>query len=230
MSKIDVNEWTEKKNGLTYLSWAHAWKLFKQHAPDATYKIAKSESGSVAFRCGTGLSVYTSVTAEGESHEMWLPVLDFKNQSVDADQANSFQINKTVMRCLVKNLAMFGLGIYIYAGEDLPESSDTTTTPNPAHKQTAAKHEPKEEAKPVYVDHNVGCEKWEDWKTSKGTKLSDVAGSNDESPDEKEAKLVQLGKWIKAHHENNPSLAEAEIIERDLKFVRAAIESLEVPF
>lgn len=130
LSAINVNEHVEKKDGLTYLSWAWAWSEVKKACPDASYKIGATEYDEVL-----GFMCHTTVTIEGETLEMWLPVMDGKNKSMKkypyeyntkygaklVDAATTFDINKTIMRCLVKNLAMFGLGIYIYAGEDLPE-------------------------------------------------------------------------------------------------------------
>lgn len=131
LSAINVNEHVDKKNGLTYLSWAWAWSVTKKACPDATYTIGETE-----YDEQTGFMCHTYVTIEGETLEMWLPVMDGANKSMkktaykyttkygdkSVEAATSFDINKTMMRCLVKNLAMFGLGIYIYAGEDLPET------------------------------------------------------------------------------------------------------------
>ena len=134
LSAINVNEHVEKKDNLTYLSWAWAWSETKRACPDATYKILETEyDDALGFMC------HTTVTIEGETLEMWLPVMDGKNKSMkktaysystrygdkQVEAATTFDINKTIMRCLVKNLAMFGLGIYIYAGEDLPEGEAT---------------------------------------------------------------------------------------------------------
>ena len=130
LSAINVNDRIEKKDGLSYLSWAWAWSEVKKACPDASYKIGETEYDEVL-----GFMCHTTVTIEGETLEMWLPVMDGKNKSMKkypytyntkygektVDAATSFDVNKTIMRCLVKNLAMFGLGIYIYAGEDLPE-------------------------------------------------------------------------------------------------------------
>jgi len=131
LSSINVNDRVEKKNGLTYLSWAWAWSEVKKACPDATYVIKQTDyDEQLGFMC------HTEVTIAGETLEMWLPVMDGANKSMkkeaytyitrygekSVDAATSFDINKTLMRCLVKNLAMFGLGIYIFAGEDLPES------------------------------------------------------------------------------------------------------------
>lgn len=133
---LNVNDKAEKKNGLTYLSWSYAWAEFKKVYPDATYNILKNEKGLPYFYDEMlGYMVYTTVTADGQTYEMWLPVMDGANKSMKAEPytyktkygektveaATMFDINKTVMRCLVKNLAMFGLGLYIYSGEDLPE-------------------------------------------------------------------------------------------------------------
>lgn len=118
--KINVNDKTEKKGTLTYLSWAWAWAEFKKIYPDATYEVVKFGEGK-PYYCDekTGYMCYTKVRADGIEHEMWLPVMDSRNKAML--QPTMFDINKTIMRCLTKNLAMFGLGLYIYAGEDLPE-------------------------------------------------------------------------------------------------------------
>jgi hypothetical protein len=127
----DVNNRTEKKNGLTYLSWAWAWAEFKKTCPDATYEIVKQENGlPYAYDQNTGYMVYTRVTACGVTHEMWLPVMDYRNKALQVGQATMFDINKTIMRCLTKNLAMFGLGLYIYAGEDLPDGETASNAAN----------------------------------------------------------------------------------------------------
>lgn len=144
--EINVNNHTEEKNGLTYLSWAWAWAEIKKVYPDATYTIKKFENSlPYVYDDDTGYMVFTEVTIEGLTHEMWLPVMDGANKAMKSysytyqskkwnnvekkydtvektvEAATMFDINKTIMRCLVKNLAMFGLGLYIYAGEDLPQ-------------------------------------------------------------------------------------------------------------
>ena len=133
---LNVNEYVEQKQGLSYLSWAYAWAEFKKIYPDASYEVKKDESGRCYFGDEQiGYMVYTSVTAGGLTYEMWLPVMDNNNKAMklnaytystrggekSVEAVSMFDINKAVMRCLVKNLAMFGLGLYIYAGEDLPE-------------------------------------------------------------------------------------------------------------
>ena len=147
--QLNLNDKVENKNGLTYLSWANAWAAFKMVYPNATYRIIKNPQTNLPyFADETGIMVYTEITADRTTYEMWLPVMDSANKAMKLqpytyqvwDKANRkfvektveaatmFSINKTVMRCLVKNLAMFGLGLYIFAGEDMPETvSDDTT-------------------------------------------------------------------------------------------------------
>ena len=141
---VDVSKHVEKKQtgntSLSYLSWTYAWANVKMRYPDANYEIVRAENGlPYVYDEHTGYMVFTKVTIEGITHEMWLPVMDgrneamldhpyqkkYKSYSVTIEPATMFDINKTIMRCLVKNLAMFGLGLYIYAGEDLPVSIDT---------------------------------------------------------------------------------------------------------
>lgn len=140
--QINVNEKTEKKGNLTYLSWAWAWAEFKKIYTDATYEVKKFDGLPYVHDSDTGYMVYTSVTASGLTYEMWLPVMDARNKTLM--NATMFDINKTIMRCLAKNLAMFGLGLYIYAGEDLPEeeaaqkaASETDKNNAETHKKTA---------------------------------------------------------------------------------------------
>ena len=141
LADLNVSEKVEKRDGLSYLSWAWAWRHFKEACPDATYEIIiNQQTGLPYFESAAGVMVYTKVTACGETHMMWLPVMDSHNKAMKAQPyeiktKNStifvkafdmFDVNKTIMRCLTKNLAMFGLGLYIYAGEDLPEQSVIT--------------------------------------------------------------------------------------------------------
>jgi len=142
---LNVNGKTEKKNGLTYLSWAWAWAEFIKVYPNATYKIMKNESNFATFGNNEqGYMCYTEVdNGEGLTHEMWLPVMDFKNKSIL--NPTTFDVNKTIMRCLTKNLAMFGLGLYIYAGEDLPEDA------LPQEEQKKTTKEPIEKEKELHV-------------------------------------------------------------------------------
>ena len=140
---LDVNDHVEQKNTgkttLSYLSWAWAWAEVVKRYPDISYEIVKNDQNLPYFADPeTGIMVYTRVTLDGVTREMWLPVMDGANNAMKLTEyevqtrfgakhvaaATMFDINKTIMRCLVKNLAMFGLGLYIYAGEDLPQESD----------------------------------------------------------------------------------------------------------
>lgn len=150
--QLNLNDKVENKNGLTYLSWANAWAAFKMVYPNATYRIIKNPQTNLPyFADETGIMVYTEITADHQTYEMWLPVMDASNKAMKleaytyqvwdktnrkyvdrkVEAATMFDINKTVMRCLVKNLAMLGLGLYIFAGEDMPEtvSDDAMQTP-----------------------------------------------------------------------------------------------------
>ena len=161
--QTDVNGHTEKKDGLTYLSWAWAWAEFKKVCPTAKYEIKMFDGLPYLKVPGVGYMVFTSITVEADdgelTHEMFLPVMDGANKAMTEEErtyevynkgwqyaieamdgkrydkngnevekytkktvkpADMFDINKAIMRCLTKNLAMFGLGLYIYAGEDLP--------------------------------------------------------------------------------------------------------------
>lgn len=124
LNAINVNDKTEKKGHLTYLSWSWAWAEVKKLYPDATYSYYRSPETNLpfSFKEGVGGFCHTSVTIQGETLEMWLPIMDNRNQAVREPSAT--QVNNTLMRCLTKNLAMHGLGLYIYAGEDLPHMSD----------------------------------------------------------------------------------------------------------
>lgn len=146
LSKISVNGHTEDKNGLTYLSWTWAWSEIKAKCPNTKYEIKKFENNlPYVYDENTGYMVFTEMTIGDETYEMWLPVMDGNNKAMlnhpytykvkeygtdgkftgkykekIVEAATMFDINKTIMRCLVKNIAMFGLGLYIYAGEDMP--------------------------------------------------------------------------------------------------------------
>ena len=142
LNAIDCSEHIEKKKGsngkeLSYLSWAWAWQLVKGMYPDASYVRREWEGKPYLFDPALGYYVETSVTIQGETMTMSLPVMDSSNKSQTdhpynyttrygektVEAATMFDINTALMRCLVKNLAMFGLGLYIYAGEDIPQEA-----------------------------------------------------------------------------------------------------------
>ena len=119
--EINVNERIEKKNGLSYLSWPYAWAEVKKLYPSANYKVYETESGCIYFTDGKTCWVKTGVTIDDLEHIEYLPVMDYKNRSILLENITSFDVNKSIQRSLTKALARHGLGLYIYAGEDLPE-------------------------------------------------------------------------------------------------------------
>lgn len=129
LNEINVNEHTEKKNGLTYLSWAWAWSEVKKKYPDANYVIYESTlpNGCVTnyFTDGKTCFVKTGVIINGLEHIEELPVMDFRNKSIPYESVTSFDVNKAIQRSLTKAVARHGLGLYIYAGEDLPEGEES---------------------------------------------------------------------------------------------------------
>ena len=179
LSAINVNDKVEQKNGLTYLSWAWAWAEVKKNYPSATYKVVKDEATNMPFVYDRdmGYMCSTEVTIKGETLEMWLPVMDGANKAMKLEAyeyttrygkktcqgATMFDINKTIMRCLVKNLAMFGLGHYIYAGEDLPQDDKSVAEKLAAPKTATKKAEPKKTAtkKVTTIKLDIGDDNWD---------------------------------------------------------------------
>ena len=158
---LDLSDKLEKRDNdkLSYLSWSNAWAEFKRAYPNAEYRIIKNPETNLPYFNDpeTGIMVYTEVTADGQTYEMWLPVMNGANKAMKetaytyhvydnyrkqyvektVNAATMFDINKTIMRCLVKNLAMFGLGLYVYAGEDLPDNETQQNDINATKKQQA---------------------------------------------------------------------------------------------
>lgn len=125
LNSINCNEHTEKKNGLTYLSWAWAWAEIKKAFPDSFYTIYERENGIPYFTDGKTCWVKTGVTINGLEHIEYLPIMDYRNNSIPLDKVTSMDMNKTIQRSLTKACARHGLGLYIYAGEDLPEEEQS---------------------------------------------------------------------------------------------------------
>lgn len=121
LNSIDVSEYTEKKGNLTYLSWAWAWAKVKENYPDATYKIYENAQGLIYHTDGKTCWVKTSVTIDGIENTEYLPVMDNRNNSIPLANITSRNVNDSIQRSLTKACARHGLGLYIYAGEDLPE-------------------------------------------------------------------------------------------------------------
>lgn len=155
LASLNINDKTESKNGLIYLSWSVAWTEFKKVYPTATYNIIKNpQTGLPYFEDpNMGIMVFTEVEADGLKYSMWLPVMDntnhamksvpytyqvwnkttkqYENRKVEA--ATMMDVQKAIMRAFTKNLAMYGLGIGLWSSskEDMPESLDDNTTTNP---------------------------------------------------------------------------------------------------
>ena len=128
LNKVNVNKMTEQKNGLTYLSWALAWQELKKHYPLSFYTVYESASGMNYHTDGRTCWVKTGVTVVDKDMELehieYLPVMDYRNKSIPVDMVTSFDVNKAIQRSLTKAIARHGLGLYIYAGEDLPNEKD----------------------------------------------------------------------------------------------------------
>ena len=113
LSAINLNKLTEKKGQFTYLSWSDAWTELMNHYPDATHDMLED----VHYSDGT-MEVRSSIAINGQTLKCFLPVIDHRNKAIS--NPNAFDVNKNRMRCLAKNIALFGLGLYIFRGEDLP--------------------------------------------------------------------------------------------------------------
>ena len=169
LNAINVNDKVEKKKELTYLSWAWAWAEVKKAYPNASYNVMFDPTTQKPYFYdeNLGYMVMTSVTIDDQTLDMWLPVMDGANQAMKnesyeystrygvktVEAATMFDINKTLMRCLTKNLAMFGLGLYIYAGEDLPGVTETKVVAKP-------KLNKKAEKEVTTIELKVGDENW----------------------------------------------------------------------
>lgn len=127
LNAIDCSAHVEKKNGLSYLSWAWAWGIAKEHYPQSHYKIYENPEGWNYFTDGKTCWVKTGVTiVDGDfeiEHIEYLPIMNFKNASIPVKDVTSTDVNKAIQRSLTKAIARHGLGLYIYAGEDLPEAA-----------------------------------------------------------------------------------------------------------
>lgn len=122
MFAVDCSGKIEQKNGLNYLSWAWAWAEVKKRYPDAFYTIYENADGWNYFHDGRTCWVKTGVTINGLEHIEYLPVMDHRNQSIPLERVTSFNVNTAIQRSLTKACARHGLGLYVYAGEDLPEA------------------------------------------------------------------------------------------------------------
>jgi hypothetical protein len=132
LSAVNVNGHTEKKNGLTYLSWAWAWAELLKAYPGSTYTVYENRDGWNYHTDGKTAWVKTGVTVEGIEYIEMLPVMDVRNRSIPIANITSMDVNKAIQRSLTKAVARHGLGLYIYAGEDLPETDTEEEDAAPA--------------------------------------------------------------------------------------------------
>lgn len=133
LSGINVSDKIEKKNGLSYLSWPYAWAELKKRDEAAVMTVYENRDGWNYHTDGRTCWVKVGVTAFGQEHIEYLPVMDFRNQSIGADKVTSMDVNKAIQRAMVKAIARgCGLGLYIYAGEDLPEGDQDEKPQAPA--------------------------------------------------------------------------------------------------
>jgi len=152
LNSINVNDKVEKKNNLTYLSWAWAWAEVKKNYPTATYTIYENVDGMFYHTDGKSAWVKTGVTIEGIEHIEYLPVMDFRNNSIPLDKLSSVDVNKTIQRSLTKAIARQGLGLYVYAGEDLPNGESKEVAKKPAPKKPLPKKD--------VIELNIGDANW----------------------------------------------------------------------
>jgi len=124
LNAVNVSDKVEKKNNLSYLSWAWAWGEVKKEYPRANYRVYETADGTIYWTDKRTAWVKVGVTIEELEHIEYLPVMDFNNKSITIDKVTSFDVNKTIQRALTKAIARHGLGLYIYAGEDMPEKSE----------------------------------------------------------------------------------------------------------
>jgi hypothetical protein len=212
LRKINVGEHIEKKNGLSYLSWSWAVDTLLQHDPTATWEFPVPDEFEET------MMVYCDVTAFGKTMRMHLPVMDHRNQAIK--NPNSVDINKAMMRCLAKCIACFGIGLYIYSGEDLPEDD---TKSNPLDQIAKPKNfdgtyppeaEPKPKLKPAgaFMLHVPGKDSLE---------YSDLAewlnGYQELGAKVMASKLQAPEKWDRLQalkHTNQPMIAKLEATDR----------------
>ena len=198
LNAVNCNEHTERKNGLTYLSWAWAWAEVKKRYPTAFYTIYETPEGRPYWSDGRTCWVKTGVTIEGLEHIEYLPVMDYRNVSIPLDKITSMDMNKAIQRSLTKAAARHGLGLYIYAGEDLPEGETEERRAEP--QQTA-----KAPATPAMTD-----KLW--WQLVRATAEGKKTKSGQE-PFE----------WWKATY--NPTQEQITAYGQDVERVRAAMKA-----
>ena len=220
LNAINVNDHVEKKNGLTYLSWAWAWAELKKMYPESFYTIYENKDGLFYHTDGVTAWVKTGVTVKAGDHEIehieYLPVMDYKNKSIPLANITSFDVNKTIQRSLTKAVARHGLGLYIYAGEDLPEDDTTTPETKTATKPTTAAPKSTTTAKPKKAANKVRAEFVAYCKANgiEGEELITLCKMfklNNDSPDESFSNALEYCKGIVAKRNYAEALASGSL-------------------
>ena len=143
LNAVNVQDKVEKKNGMNYLSWAWAWGEVKKLHPDATYRIYETPEGCIYHTDGKTCWVKTGVTVNGIEHIEYLPVMDMRNKSIPLASVTSMDVNKAIQRSITKACARHGLGLYVYAGEDLPEDDNAAPAPESLPEPPAPPQKPR---------------------------------------------------------------------------------------
>ena len=158
LSSVAIKDKVERKGNIDYLSWAYAWSLLKQHYPTAQRVVYEDPAtGWNYFSDGRTAWVKVGVIVEEQEHIDYLPIMDFRNQAIPVDRVNQFEVNKAIQRSTAKAIAMHGLGLQLWTGEDIPEL--TTSAPAPAAPKKAALK--KEQEDDGLIELNVGDANWE---------------------------------------------------------------------
>lgn len=183
LNAVNVNEHTEKKNGLTYLSWAWAWQEVKKRFPDAQYTIYERPDGVNYWTDGRTCWVKTGITIGGLEHIEELPVMDYKNAAIPLERVTSTDVNKAIQRSLTKACARHGLGLYIYAGEDLPDGEKPEPQERPSTQDAAerlAARQLCQQAVKGWCQRNNGDEKacWQQIAEAIGKKSKDFTADD----------------------------------------------------
>lgn len=144
LNAINVNKMTEKKGNLTYLSWAYAWQETMKVCPDMTRTVYESATGNNYHTDGKTAWVKVGITIGGQEHIDYLPIMDARNAALPIEKVTSFDANKAIQRSTTKAIGLHGLGLYIYAGEDMPDEEKTAKAPS----------------EPAIIELVVGDENW----------------------------------------------------------------------
>ena len=147
LNAINVNKMTEKKGNLTYLSWAFAWQEVKKLCPDMNRTVYENAEGNNYHTDGRTAWVKVGVTIGGIEHIDYLPIMDARNNAIPVEKVTSFDVNKAIQRSTTKAIGLHGLGLYIYAGEDMPEDDKVATAAS-------------KPAEGIIIELNIGDENW----------------------------------------------------------------------